>query len=384
MIKLKNAIFLIIMCAFVNTVTMAENHYIRYGATGNGTDWSNAWNALPATLVRGDTYYFADGSYPSYYFDDDENEAQYITIKKAIESDHGTDTGWDNSLGDGQTIFLPLVIGTGYYIIDGMTGGGAGSWDTGHGFKITGDTPGQKLVTFRATSGSWGEYQVTNVTLAHMEFEQRGLDTETADDCIYVFPPASASYYADDITIQYCYMHDTGRLFIATHETDGWLVEHNYFARNSSSPAQHAEAWADYGSDNMIVRYNLWEDIEGTAYIALMGQHDGDIMDSWKIYGNIFYYTEANTYERSGVSNGVVGNSNGDLATNLQFYNNTIVNVPGSNAGIWLTEGSNGYAYNNVWMNSSVIVISEYITHDYNFYMKIGLPGFDLYRYGTM
>ncbi|MDD4984338.1 MAG: Ig-like domain-containing protein [Dehalococcoidales bacterium] len=367
------------------TVTMEEEPpptgdyiYVLPDTTGTGSDnsgdsFANAIQGIPTTISRGDTIIVGGGgiskSYGTVTLEDALDGTSLITIRKATSAHSGVD-GYQASYTDSVALFDAFIIGMGYYDIDGMAGGGAGSWDTGHGFKITGDTPGQKLVTFRATSGSWGEYQVTNVTLAHMEFEQRGLDTETADDCIYVFPPASASYYADDITIQYCYMHDTGRLFIATHETDGWLVEHNYFARNSSSPAQHAEAWADYGSDNMIVRYNLWEDIEGTAYIALMGQHDGDIMDSWKIYGNIFYYTEANTYERSGVSNGVVGNSNGDLATNLQFYNNTIVNVPGSNAGIWLTEGSNGYAYNNVWMNSSVIVISEYITHDYNFYYE--------------
>ena len=37
----------------------AANHYIRAGATGLGlgTDWINAYTAIPATLIRGDTYY---------------------------------------------------------------------------------------------------------------------------------------------------------------------------------------------------------------------------------------------------------------------------------------------------------------------------------------
>ena len=40
-----------------------DYHYVRAGATGlnNGSDWNNAWTSLPATLVRGDTYYIADG-----------------------------------------------------------------------------------------------------------------------------------------------------------------------------------------------------------------------------------------------------------------------------------------------------------------------------------
>src|SRR5688572_27675121 len=43
------------------------NHFIRAGATGaaNGNNWTDAWTSLPSSLVRGDTYYIADGTYPA-------------------------------------------------------------------------------------------------------------------------------------------------------------------------------------------------------------------------------------------------------------------------------------------------------------------------------
>ena len=41
------------------------NRYVREAAAGanDGTDWTNAYTTLPASLTRGDTYYVADGAY---------------------------------------------------------------------------------------------------------------------------------------------------------------------------------------------------------------------------------------------------------------------------------------------------------------------------------
>ena len=42
---------------------LSANHYIRAGASGNGSDWENALPELPAKQTRGDIYYIADGEY---------------------------------------------------------------------------------------------------------------------------------------------------------------------------------------------------------------------------------------------------------------------------------------------------------------------------------
>ena len=69
--------------------------YIRAGASGanNGTDWTNAYTSWP-TFVRGDVYYVADGTYSDLQCDTAVSGVQLITVKKAIEADHGTSTGW--------------------------------------------------------------------------------------------------------------------------------------------------------------------------------------------------------------------------------------------------------------------------------------------------
>ena len=58
-------IALLFLCQNVN----AANHYIRAGAAGDnsGDDWTNAMVAYPSetSWIRGDTYYFADGTIDS-------------------------------------------------------------------------------------------------------------------------------------------------------------------------------------------------------------------------------------------------------------------------------------------------------------------------------
>ena len=114
----KNIIsFSIYFIIFIPSFVLAGNHYVRDGAIGanNGSDWINAWTSLPSSLIRGDTYYIADGTYFGYTFDDAESGTSIITIKKAIESDHGSETGWDLSYGDGVATFTSTItISSGY------------------------------------------------------------------------------------------------------------------------------------------------------------------------------------------------------------------------------------------------------------------------------
>jgi hypothetical protein len=101
-----------------------DSYYVREGATGlgDGSDWTNAYTELPVDLERGTTYYLADGTYPIYTFDDPLDGEMYITIKKAIESDHGPAIDWDISYGDEQAIFtggeMTWPEDSAYYIFD--------------------------------------------------------------------------------------------------------------------------------------------------------------------------------------------------------------------------------------------------------------------------
>src|SRR4030043_1400540 len=97
---------LVVLLAGVFDIQAQTVYYVRAGATGanNGSDWNNAFTTLPATLVRGTTYYIADGNYASYTFDDAVSGTTLITVKKATVADHGTETGGVSTYGDGQAV----------------------------------------------------------------------------------------------------------------------------------------------------------------------------------------------------------------------------------------------------------------------------------------
>src|SRR5437660_7408456 len=62
----------------------AAIHCIQRGAAGasNGSDWANAYTDIPATLIRGDTYYVASGTYGAHTFLALAGTT-YVNIKKA-------------------------------------------------------------------------------------------------------------------------------------------------------------------------------------------------------------------------------------------------------------------------------------------------------------
>jgi hypothetical protein len=114
-----------------NAVVPGNTYYVRAGASGNGsgTDWSNAFNQLPDSLIRGATYLVADGSYPGRTFSDPASGTSQIQIRKATAADHGTNAGWSDAYGDGQAEFGPLNFQAEYYTLDGVAP---------YGFKVVG------------------------------------------------------------------------------------------------------------------------------------------------------------------------------------------------------------------------------------------------------
>ena len=130
----------------------AADHYVRAGATGNGggSDWTNACtdftgSCAVASLVRGEVYYVATGTYGSRTFNTAESGALVITIKGATASDHGTDMGWADSysvsVADGGSqahwrtdANTAISIESGYWVLDG--GVGSGNVLANYGFNI--------------------------------------------------------------------------------------------------------------------------------------------------------------------------------------------------------------------------------------------------------
>ncbi|MCR4283912.1 MAG: peptidoglycan-binding protein [Parcubacteria group bacterium] len=353
-----------------NNFNAATTHYVRAGASGSnsGLDWSNAWTSLPQTLVRGHTYYIADGSYPSYTFDDALSGSSWIYIKKATIVSHGTNTGWQNSYGDGEAIFSPIKVLTGYYEIDGQVGGGPGSWTSGFGFKIqyTGSGDTAKLISI----GNSNNTNVRNLVFKHIEMVYTSNlnppTSATGQDAIY------AVYGGGDWKFQYDYIRNASRVLFYTHDFTGSkvrniLVEYSRLERNGANPSsgQHSEIWSARQTNDVVVRYNQIIDFRSTGGFII------GWADTWDFYGNIFWWKN----DQGGTANnGAIGTWSSDstyYASNVKIYNNTFVNLSGGGSGRLFpiyNKISNISAYNNLWYNSPTANFGNGVLHDYNWY----------------
>ncbi|ESS72456.1 hypothetical protein MGMO_57c00360 [Methyloglobulus morosus KoM1] len=345
----KTPLFYMLIAAIgiMPAVSEAALNYVRAGATGanNGSDWNNAYATLPSSLVRGNTYYLADGSYSGYTFDDANNGTSVITIKKATASDHGSDTGWASTYGDGQAVFFNWYVYTDYYVFDGQVRNA--DWRTG-GVNQYGITTGNTRLD--NGSGTGGD----NLTFRYIDIHGGGRDTGDGDDVIYGLTGNS------NITFQYCALRDSDRtIFLMRGNWQNLVVDHSYLARNTSTPAIHGELLSMTDSNGVTFSNNAIEDIEGTAVFA--GLNDG-IASNWKIFGNSFLHTAAyiaDTGRQSNHNDGIAGivfcandSSNNNTCNNFLVYNNTVVNIQGTWSGVTIQQGTGNSTQNNIWYNS--------------------------------
>lgn len=341
---------LLLAVCVLPAVSDAAIRYVRPGATGsgNGSDWTNAYPSLPATLVRGDVYYLADGSYGSHVFKDANSGSMTITIKKATVADHGTATGWSDAYGDGQAVFSNWQIYTDYYVFDGQRRNS--DWWLGttsqYGIKVAGTRP----VRLDNGAGTGGDF----LTFRYIDVQGGGRDTGAGDDVIYGLTGNS------NITFQYCALHDSDRtIFLMRGNWQNLTVDRSYLARNTSTPATHGEMLSMTSSTNVTWSNNVMEDIEGTAFIAGL---NGGTASNWRIFGNVAFHSAAyaaNTGRSSDHNYGVAGfvyiandSSNNNQGNNFLVYNNTFVNIRGTYSGVVIQSGTGNEVRNNIWYNS--------------------------------
>lgn len=362
---------LLLVCALaIPSASFAANHFVRAGATGDGSgsDWTNAYTRLPATLLRGDTYYLAVGTYPPFTFNTPESAATLITIKKATVADHGTNVGWLDTYGAGQAIFTSapnsvFSIQTGYLTIDGQS---RTSLSSGHGIKLDGSgCTGSFCWDLNLGSG------VSNITARYIEIQGTG----DAGTDIHVDENIRA-LNAQNFTMQYLYIHDSSTDPVLTGSSNNLTLEYSLIAHNRSTPINHGEGWADQGSSNITIRYNVWRDIEGTAFIDVLCRGTcGAIANNWNIYGNVFTYTQGNLFNRTGVGDGIIACINGESCSNWNVYNNTVINIPIGNAGMMCNTcaagSGNRIVENNLWFGNLVPVSMNLgTTQNYNTYLN--------------
>jgi hypothetical protein len=375
-------LLILLLLLLPGTAGAAVFHAVPTAGVGDstGSDWENAMTLVKAEArcPRGDSIAVADGEYPSVTFNTADSSGVSITVFKATHAgNHGRATGWNSAYGDGQAVFTGSgnvwSVRTNNWILDGVS---AVNDTLGHGFKIVPVDAGAKGIDIRGLSAA-GVAVPDSLEFRYIEIAQQGLDTETADDGIYVNLSTDDGGKCTDVLVSHCYIHDAGRVHMLLTKCSNWIVEYTYCARNSSSSEQHSESVVSWGNDNMTFRYCTFADIEGTGVIvpendALVG---GVPNSDFKVYGNLFFYTYGNPYNRTGTSpSGPIGSSTNDTVNNLEFYNNTIVNWSyGNNSGIYINHGTGNKSYNNLWFNCAKWALelnNAVMASDYNWFVN--------------
>ena len=323
----------------------AQTYHIRTGASGNGdgSNWTNAFTTIPTSFGRGDTYYIADGTYSgNHTLDDALVGTAYIYVKKATESAHGSGTGWSSTYGDGVAVFTgSLLINTGYWDFDGVTGGGPASWTTGHGIEFT-STAGTNIAYFNLATG------VSNIRVHRIYFNQTG-NTE-----IYTVG-ATAIYNAgtlDNSLFEYLYFNNIGGLPYLLREGTGNIFQYNYSGNicgvSVADIDEHCEGIVIYGMDDMQYRWNFITESPSSGGFV---KNDFSTSTSVRIYGNFF-------------QDGGSIQCNTGTCTDWRVFNNSINDAYGPVAGDGIKIGA--MFYNNVTYNSAGV--SPWTAHDYNWW----------------
>ncbi|MDO9049778.1 MAG: hypothetical protein Q7U66_18865 [Methylobacter sp.] len=339
---------------FAAETAIAANYFIRAGAAGsnNGNDWTNAYTSLPSTLVRGDTYYIAGGSYSGRTFNTPASGTSVITIKGATIADHGTDTGWSAtySVENTQATWTSgITFNTSYWIFDGSVGPNWSKTTSQYGFKFN---PVNYVARVYNLSSAISDVKISHITAT----------APTGDVEKFFLSTDNETKSVNNVTFSYCLLNGWSNAVWATSDgllMNNWLVEYNVILNGYSSAAVHGEDINNnYGHlDNLTVRYNWFEGrIPSTGSIVVLNGPAGP----YYIYGNVF----KNMKGGDGIITGVHYPLSGAI------YNNTFVNVDnGYGNGAWIGHDVSAKVYNNIIYNSVAGIGANFTgTKDYNAY----------------
>jgi hypothetical protein len=319
---MKRYIYSFILISALTVHLQAANHYIRPGASGNGSDWANARGTIPSTLVRGDTYYLADGEYGAVNLTKvSSGGTSPIKIFKATEKEHGTSTGWQTSYGDGEAHFSSINIGQSYLVFDGKKRDP--DWEGGYGFRV-----GNKS----CVRSSSGYINITNYA-KHVTVAYTHIDHCDKPACGRGLRAVSGPAY---LTMHHCLTSFISNP-ILTRSVHNSRYEYNFFADGYSDPGCHGEAFSSV-DNNVTVRYNKFRNIRGTGVIVISGS-------GWQVYGNVIYSTGS-----AAVGNGTITGWTGSPVSSTKIHNNTIANYP--KGSITFPNGSGNIASNNLFYNN--------------------------------
>lgn len=354
--------------------SFAADHAIRIGCpnNGDGTTWdcaasggaTGAFNTLPATLTRDDTYYISEGTITLDFYEPDDaaDGTKYITIKKAVAAEHGPSTSWADSLGDAQTVFnggtqaanptntiLYLTGAGGYYKFDGVSGSGSDASTYGFKFTYTDTNPSYDSNLIYGNAGP------PSMQFIHVAF--------VGSSGITGYDQKMMTNGGANWLFQYCLFDQFTNA--AYQLGAGTVVDSCYFSNGLQYGDFHGQS-VEANASNLTVKNSTFVSSANTGLITSNSCSPAGPRDGWLIYNNVF---------AQGASGILMGEADGCGIgfTNLGFYNNTIVDSTGLIRCDTADGGtcSGNLAKNNLYHNSSVNyddALCDGMTHTYNFW----------------
>jgi hypothetical protein len=350
--------FILLLFLFIPSHLSAANYYLRAGATGSrtGADWANAYTNPPidgnnySTLSRGDTLYVAAGTYSGNNYFEQTDNGRWIYVKKATIADHGTSTGWNNSYATGQANFTARwIIDKGHIDINGVTGGGPGSWDSGHGFRFT-----QSACSIANNQGIWISTGNSNyVNIQHVHFKSGCTPPAWLDATGNGYGPSILSVLgSSNLLVQYCWFDGIYGASVQFSAVANATFKYNYTSNMTFTNAYHASVYNSNSSNtNTVIAYNWSINSLGSFYgeVAAVGGQDVTT-NGVDIYGNIIDNSSDTVHS-------LYDRTNNAIANNYRVYNNTFVNGAAANTPYYAvalectTSPGNNKAYNNLFYN---------------------------------
>lgn len=387
------ALATLVCCLLVilSTACHGACHVVRSGGGGisDGADWNNPLPDLPRSLIRGDVYFLAAGSYGKHNFGDPDQGELRIEIRAVTLENHCTNIGWKSSF-MGQAIFKTTAPNSGNilsfttddYRIDGVyrsqkSGQPYRDWKSGYGFMV--DNSNQFACTSDIGGGSPGAPSyVHDITLEYIEVSGSHDRNSTCTDDGVAF--AGGSY---NLTLHSLYVHDAGNnnfVLAGNHGHAGGgagygpgtnnNIDYSFISYDCCTRGAHGQACqCSEGLQYLTIAHNIFADIVSTAYIATAsatGYNSGNGPNGpWFIYGNIFL---ADDPRHCAVGDGILAVWDTTFSDSIYFLNNTIANLgdafcPGQlNTGFAFGLGTTTriqklYVENNLWWNSDPLSI---------------------------
>jgi hypothetical protein len=366
-----NAILLVLafFCLSSSSVFAACHAVSAAGAgTKDGSSWTNAFQFSSLSPVRGDVYYFADGTYGTLDFETAASGTLTVTFKKAQSYDFGRtsdgcsndiSSGWNAStMGASQAVFnsnsfgATIYVNAPYFVMNGngttATSGCGGTVSQLVALSFTASPPNAKDCGFKLdnhTGGAAKEIYNASPSTSQMQYSY----VEIAASAINSDQEITGGVSGDTYT--HMYGHNSGCVYFQ-YTGDNKTVSYSFWngTETQGGSACHGQYLFENGStSNGTEHHNVYKDITGTAVYTFANTSQNH--NNWVFYDNV-YTSTSNSSDLGHLSDGIVACINNGSCTNFLFYDNSIINVGGAIGIEFEVSPGTGTVRNNLWYNA--------------------------------